>query len=128
MSEGTSGWEEVTGQVSDLSWRDDEAVPAAEPPWWLSDEFLGTPEQEHAGWLAGLPADIRADYLDGPYTGAGEAFGPGFTHHGGGGPSAAGFAAGGVLDQMPPGPWLAQALAGATQPGCNELNDSEQIG
>jgi hypothetical protein len=162
MSEGTGGWEEVTGQVSDLSWLDDESVPAswlhdpgedpgqygepadaeppagaepsgdaeppAEPPWWLSDEFLGTPEQEHAAWLAGLPADIRADYLDGPYTGAGEAFGPGFTHHDDGGPSGAGFAAGGALDQMPPGPWLAQALADATQPGYKELNDSEQIG
>src|SRR5215469_8550369 len=128
MSEGTSGWEEVTGQVSDLSWRDDEAVPAAEPPWWLSDEFLGTPEQEHAAWLAGLPADIRADYLDGPYTGGGEAFGPGFTHHDGGGPSGAGFAAGGALDTAAPGWPLAQALAGAAGPGCGELTDSEQIG
>ena len=158
MSEGTAGWEEVTGHVSDLSWLDDEAVPASwlhdpgqdpgqysepaaadfgppagdaeppEPPWWLSDEFCGTPEEEHAAWLAGLPAGIRADYLDGPYTGAGEAFGPGFTHHDGGGPSGAGFAAGGALDTAAPGWPLAQALADATQPGCRELNDSEQIG
>ena len=33
MSEGTAGWEEVTGHVSDLSWLDDEAVPAS----WLHD-------------------------------------------------------------------------------------------
>jgi Domain of unknown function (DUF222) len=99
-----------------------------EPPWWLTDEFCGTPEEEHAAWLASLPADIRADYLDGPYTGTGEAFAPGFTHHDGGGPSACGFAAGGALDQMQPGPWLAQALTEATGSRCDELTDSEQIG
>jgi hypothetical protein len=99
-----------------------------EEPWWLTDEFCGTPEEEHAAWLASLPADIRADYLTGPYTEPGEAFAPGFTHHDGGGPSGPGFAAGGVLDQMPPEPWLAQALAEATEPGYHELSDSEQIG
>jgi hypothetical protein len=156
MSEGIVGWEEVTGQVSDLSWLDDESVPAswlhdpgedageygqpadaepaadaeppAEPPWWLTDEFCGTPEQEHAAWLASLPADIRADYLDGPYTGAGEAIAPGFTHHDSGGPSGAGFAAGGALDTAAPGWPLAQALTESTRPGYRELSDSEQIG
>jgi len=137
---------EVTGHVSE-EWLDDEEFPADRPfvpdedppdsenpeppdeaPWWLSDEFCGTPEHEHAAWLASLPADIRADYLDGPYTGAGEAFAPGFTHHDGGGPSGAGFAAGGALDQMEPGPWLAQALADVTEPGNPQLSDSEQIG
>ena len=106
----------------------DEDPPPVDEPWWLSDEFCGTPEQEHAAWLASLPADIRADYLDGPYTGAGDAFAPGFTHHDGGGPSGYGFAAGGVLDQMPPGPWLAQALTATTEPGYHEMSDSEQIG
>jgi len=99
-----------------------------EEPWWLTDEFCGTPEEEHAAWLASLPADIRADYLAGPYTGAGEAFAPGFTHHDEGGPSGFGFASGGALDQMPPGPWLAQALAEAMEPSYHELSDSEQIG
>jgi len=169
VSEAASRREEAIGHMNDLSWLDDESVPAswlyssdeepaqyddpasptaaagaepaapgaeppdpddepAEPPWWLTDEFCGTPEQEHAAWLASLPADIRADYLADPYTGAGEAIAPGFTHHDDGGPSGVGFAAGGVLDRMPPGPWLAQALADSAQPGYNELNDSEQIG
>src|SRR5215471_3572067 len=169
VSEAASRREEAIGHMNDLSWLDDESVPAswlyssdeepaqyddpasptaaagaepaapgaeppdpddepAEPPWWLTDEFCGTPEQEHAAWLASLPADIRADYLADPYTGAGEAIAPGFTHHDDGGPSGVGFAAGGVLDRMPPGPSLAQALADSAQPGYNELNDSEQIG
>src|SRR5215471_13345888 len=66
---------------------DEDPLLPDEVPWWLTDEVCGTPEKEHAVWLAGLPADIRADYLDEPYTGAGEAFGPGFTHHDNGGPT-----------------------------------------
>src|SRR5215467_6610532 len=27
-----------------------DAEPPAEPPWWLTDEFCGTPEQEYAAW------------------------------------------------------------------------------
>jgi len=96
--------------------------PPPEPPWWLTDEFCGTPEEEHAAWLASLPEDIRSEYLTAPDTE------PGFTHHDGGGRPGTGFAAGGELDQMPPGPWLAQALAEETGPGSRELTDSEQIG
>src|SRR5215469_2902318 len=107
---------------------DEEPLLPDEVPWWLTDNVCGTPEKEHAAWIAGLPADICADYLDEPYTGAGEAFSPGFTHHDNGGPTGTGFAAGGVLDQMPPGTLLAPALAESTGPGYRELNDSEQIG
>lgn len=106
----------------------DDFEPTAEPPWWLTDEFCGTPDQEHAAWLASLPADIRADYLSGPDTGAEEDFAPGFTHHEGGGPAGAGFAAGGLLDQMLPGQSLARALTEAARQGYDQLTDSEQIG
>jgi hypothetical protein len=156
MSERIGSGEEVIGHMRE-DWMDDEAVPASwlyaggddpagdgdepglcpdagedplppeEVPWWLTDEFCGTPEEEHAAWLAGLPADIRAGYQAGPGSGEGEAVPPGFTHHDGG-PPAAGFAAGGAFDQLPPGPVLAGFLAEATGPGCGELTDSEQIG
>ena len=169
MVEMLSNGAEVIGHMSDLSWLDDESVPAswlygsdddpdpydddpdepvpslagagppapvaagqaspdtdsdqpAEPPWWLTDEFCGTPEEEHSAWLASLPPDIRADYLAGADTE------PGFTHHDSGWPPGMGFAAGGELDQMPPGPGLARALHEATGPGNPELTDSEQIG
>lgn len=107
---------------------DDEPPQPDEEPWWLSDEVCGTPEEEHAAWLASLPADIRAEYMEGPDAPAGEEFAPGFTHHDDGGAPGAGFASGGVLDQMVPGPLLARALAEATGPGSRELTDSEQIG
>jgi hypothetical protein len=67
-------------------------------------------------------------YLTRPYTGVGEAIAVGFTHRDKGGPSGVGFAAGGALDQLAPGPVLAQELAAATADGYARLNDSEQIG
>ncbi len=107
---------------------DEDPELPADAPQWLTDEFYRSAEAEHAAWLAGLPDHIRADYLDGPYTGAGESIPPGFTHRDPGGPSGAGFAAGGALDQLPPGPWLGSALASVTADGYDGLTDSEQIG
>ncbi len=121
---------------------DDEPPQPDEEPWWLTDEVCGTPEEEHAAWLASLPADIRAqyqqgpeeyqqgpeEYLEGREDRAAAEFAPGFTHHDDGGAAGAGFAARGVLDQLVPGPLLARALAEATRLGHDELNDSEQIG
>jgi hypothetical protein len=106
---------------------EDPAQPEDEP-WWLTDEVCGTPEEEHAAWLASLPPDIRASYLEEPDCAVDEELSPGFTHHDSDGAPGAGFAAGGVLDQMVPGPLLARALAEATAPGSRELTDSEQIG
>ncbi len=45
-----------------------------------------------------------------------------------GGPSGAGFASGGILDAMIPGPPLADALAAATADGHAQLGESELIG
>ena len=91
-------------------------------------EFCGSAEAEHASWLASLPEDIREEYLSGPYTGDGEAIPPGFTHHDRGVPTGAGFAAGGVLDQMAPGPWLGDALARLATANAEYLGESELIG
>ena len=107
---------------------------------WPGDDFMdpgfepgdcGDPEtdpDDHEAWLAGLPADVRADYLAGPWTGSGETIPAGFLHHLRGGPSGAGFAAGGVLDTLTPGPWLAAAIAAATAGGHARLGESELIG
>ena len=91
-------------------------------------DFPGGDEAEYSAWLASLPADVREDYLAGPYTGAGEAIPTGFTHRVPGGPSGAGFASGGALDRLAPGPWLAKALADATAAGHDGLSESELIG
>ncbi len=85
------------------------------------------------GWLAGLPAGVRADFLAGPWTGGGESIPAGFLHHVRHGPAGAGFSAGGVLDGLAPGPWLAEALtaattAGGTGGGHGGLGESELIG
>jgi hypothetical protein len=104
-------------------------------PWWLADGFWPGDEAEQAGWLAGLPADVREAYERGPFTGEGEAIGAGFTHHDAdGGRCGAGFAAGGANDTQLPGPALAQALrvaAGIPLTGGGrhgELGESELVG
>jgi hypothetical protein len=99
---------------------------------WAEDIWdSGDPESDpddYEAWLAGLPADIRAEFLAGAWTGAGESIPAGFLHHMRGGPSGAGFASGGILDAMIPGPPLADALAAATAEGHAQLGESELIG
>ncbi len=97
---------------------------------WVPGDY-GDPEtdpDDEEAWLAGLPADLRADFLAGAWTGTGESIPAGFLHHERSGPSGVGFAAGGALDAMAPGPWLAEALAGATSDGDSKLGESELIG
>ena len=88
------------------------------------------PDDDEAAWLAGLPAAVRADYLAGAWTGAGESIPAGFLHHLRSGPAGAGFAAGGALDTLAPGPWLSEALTNATtgDGGHAGLGESELIG
>ena len=102
---------------------------------WVDDGWIpgdvGDPENDPAddeAWLAALPADVRADYLAGAWTGDRELIPAGFLHHLRSGPYGAGFAAGGALDTMVPGPWLAEALSTGTAAGHAELGESELIG
>jgi len=89
-----------------------------------------TDPDDFEAWLAGLPAGVRADFLAGPFTGAGDAVPAGFAHRDRPGPAGAGFAAGGVLDTLVPGSWLAEALtaAAAASGGHGGLGESELIG
>jgi hypothetical protein len=98
----------------------DPTEPPDDEPWGWGpwDEEVVGPERElppdpDAEWLAQLPdEDVVA-----PWTGDGEADAAGFLHHVDGGRSAFGFAAGGVLDLLEPGPVLAGFLADAMAGG-----------
>ena len=91
----------------------------------------GDPEtdpDDFEAWLAGLPAEVREDFLAGPFTGEGGPVPAGFLHHERSGPSGVGFASGGVLDTAEPDWWLARALDRATAGGYAGLGESELIG
>ncbi len=114
-------------------------LPEAAAGWsydeWVDDGWIpgdwGDPEtdpDDEQAWLASLPAEVREDFLAGPWTGEREAIPAGFLHHQRGGPSGAGFAAGGALDSLAPGPWLSEAVAAATAGGHDQLGESELIG
>jgi hypothetical protein len=107
--------------------------------WWAGDGWDDPDprdedydqDAEHASWLASLPAGMRAEYEAGPWTGAGESIPAGFLHHDHDVPSGAGFAAGGALDGLAPGPLLAgaaAAAAGSDQERHGALGESELIG
>jgi hypothetical protein len=116
--------------VSDQLGVEQPPVPE-DPDWWLGPDWPPEPPDpdgwewdlgcgagdgaagDGARWPAGLPADVRAAAGAGPWTGEGEALAAGFLHHVPG-PPGTGFAAGGVLDRLAPGPWLAEALAAVT--------------
>jgi len=105
------------------SWDEDPVDVAA-----LDDPYCGPPDGDEA-WLADLPAEVAAGYLDahpGPPPAA-EALAAGFTHRD---PSrgARGFAGGGSLDVMEPGPALAGFAANAFDDGLSALTDDELIG
>ncbi len=88
------------------------------------------PPDGDEAFLADLPAELAQEYLTDPWTGEDELSAAGFLHHKPGSRSGAGFAAGGVLDGLEPGPVLAgfvrdAAADGAGLPG---LGESELIG
>jgi hypothetical protein len=86
------------------------ADPDAELLAALPDEDLAAP------WTGEGEADADED-LAAPWTGEGEADAAGFLHRVGGGRAGFGFAAGGVLDLLGPGPVLAGFLADAMAGG-----------
>ena len=88
-------------------------------PWDFDDYFApenAPPDEDEA-----FPAD--------PWTGASESIPAGFLHHDGG-RNGSGFAAGGVLDELAPGPVLAGFVADAATDGQGlpGLGESELVG
>jgi hypothetical protein len=107
-------------------------------PVWFDDEIVTgyaadidtgeTDEAEYAAWLRGLPNEVRADYLARPWAGPIETDPAGFWHHDIEPDSAGiGFAAGGPLDELVPGPDLA-GFAAASDANRAELGESALIG
>ena len=111
--------------------------------WWPGDEdgyddpdpadACYDQEAEHASWLAGLPGDVRAEYEAGPWTGDGESMPAGFLHSDrDSGRCGTGFASGGALGTLVPGPLLARltaaAVTGQDGQGHARLGESELIG
>ncbi len=129
MAEAAEPWELTEAEIAGLPRLGDEPPPElGEVPWWLSEEFTGSDAELEAAFIRSLPADIRAEYAAGPWTGAGEAWGAGFLHHDqSAGPRGEGFAAGGVHDTLAPGPELAAAAAAAAVRR-GELGESGLIG
>jgi hypothetical protein len=130
-----------TSAAPSPEWSDDacpyDACPYADWPYadWVDDGWLpgdlGDPQRDpddDAAWLGGLPADVRADYLAGAWTGEHEAIPAGFLHHLRSSPNGAGFSAGGALDALVPGCWLAEAITAAAAGGHDQLGESELIG
>ena len=111
---------------ADPEWSVDEWVDAG----WVPGDY-GDPESDpddEQAWLTSLPADVRDEFLAGAWTGDGELIPAGFVHHLRVGPSGAGFASGGALDTLAPGPWLSEAVAAADADGHLQLGESELIG
>lgn len=114
-------------EIAALPLSSDEPPDLDDVPWWLTDQYFGSDEAEHAAWVRGLPPDIAAAWRDEPRSD--DMPGAGFTHRDAApGPRpAAEFAAGGEMDAMLPGPVLAAAVhaAAARRSG---LGESELIG
>jgi hypothetical protein len=113
----------------------------ADAPWdgepWDEDEFdpEASPPDGADAWLDGMPPELRAELRSDPLSdsmadsmgGTSGALGAGFVHAGTARPGT-GFAAGGVLDQLPPGPVLAGFVGEAQAAGLSTLTDSEMVG
>ena len=91
-----------------------------------------TPAVTTRGWLTCLPRSrsrYQAEQEVAAGVGAAEAFGAGFTHHGpGAGAGARGFASGGLLDLLEPGPVLGLFLDQARAAGMPAFTEDELVG
>jgi hypothetical protein len=91
FDENFIAWETAQDRADLLAWEsEDDEDPEDDAAWAGQDD-----EDDEAAWLRGLPDDVRADYLAGAWTGAGESEAAGFLHHADG-PSGRGFAGGGA--------------------------------
>ena len=108
----------------------DEPVDEDEP--WPGYPFSpeNAPPDGDEAFLADLPAELAQEYLTDPWTGEDELSAAGFLHRQPGSRNGAGFAAGGVLDGLEPGPVLAGFVRDAAEDGAGlpGLGESELIG
>ena len=127
LAEIDEPFELSAAEIEALPLASDEPPDLEDVPWWLTEEYFGTDESEQAAWLRGLPPDVAAAWRD--ELRSDDLPGAGFTHRDAApGPRPEeGFAAGGALDEMLPGPTLAAAVYAAVSRR-GELGESELIG
>ena len=122
--------------AADPGWPSSDEQPASGPPDALEwaeylDPDSGYPDGDDA-WLARVAGPVAEEYLQEQEAAAGagapEAFGAGFTHRDPGAEGGRGFASGGLLDTMEPGPVLAWFVQEAWAKGLTALTDDELIG
>jgi len=94
---------------------DPDAAALPDPDLDAAYDALGPDDPDPYEWGPDVPGD--ADDDAGPWTGDGEAFAAGFLHRAADGQHAAGFASGGELDVLEPGPQLVRFVADATSEG-----------
>jgi hypothetical protein len=115
------GWEPAPDEAE---WDEHLAEVMDSRPWDPE-----TDDDDMAGWIAGLPEDIRAWWLaPAPGDDPREIFPAGYFHHDEDVPAGAGFAAGGPWDRLVPGPTLAALVAEESANGHDQLGESELIG
>ena len=109
-------------------WR--EYAPSDDELEGLGFDPDNSPPDGADAWLADLPSPVRDAYADAIAAQAPaevpETLAAGFTHGDGG--CGRGFAAGGLLDEMAPGPVLAGFAGDAWAGGLHQLSDDELIG
>jgi hypothetical protein len=105
----------------------DLAPPSAEElEGWAHDPLAGPPDGADA-WLADLPGPLLEEYLAAIEEPVGpEPIAAGFWNRATG--DGAGFASGGVVDDLPPGPTLAGLTADVCAAGLDRVSDDELIG
>jgi uncharacterized protein DUF222 len=119
---------EWAAEVAALEAAGAEAVPppAGELPG-IDPGPLAAPPDGADAWLADLPGPLLDEYLAATEPPAGpEPIAAGFWNRSTG--DGAGFASGGVVDDLPPGPTLAGLAADVCTAGLGRLSDDELIG
>jgi hypothetical protein len=120
------GGERVNEPAEAWPWNRDDPDPEGPPPDPDLDEaYAAADPGDDPDGLWSPPGDAEDA---GPWTGEGEAFAAGFLHRDTDGQFATGFASGGELDVLDPGPQLAHLAAAATSGGHRRLGESELIG
>jgi hypothetical protein len=101
-----------------------------EVPWWAELGPDAGPWDEDPFGPDNAPPDPDDAVAGDPWTGAGESIPAGFLHHQRGARNGSGFAAGGVLDELAPGPVLAGFVRDAAEDGQGlpGLGESELVG
>src|SRR5215469_1101508 len=126
-SEWASQDAELAAEIAALEAAGECAVPSEEELDGLAPDPLADPPDGEYAWLADLPGPLLDEYLTATAEPAGpEPIAAGLWNRAAG--DGAGFAAGGMADDLPPGPVLAGLTGDVHAAGLGRLTDDELIG